>query len=297
MKNLINKRCVRDAVFLLAFGGLAPLSVVQAQSTTLLGTGASTTGNGTTLYDTPFSPNGSATVSNPVPGGLGTGITTGAPATTTAGVWTLNATGGLGVFAVGINTADTSAQTSLSSNTLQFNAASSGLLSNLGTGTSISESWLASGTFNTPNIALAPNTTYDLSFNVDGHSGLLNTGLGITPTFTVQLLDGSGNPLVSNGNGSLIDLVGLLGSNTGGSGTVNLTFTTGATVAPGAISIDFAGSSVLNSTLLSVGNQNFATVSNLNLTAAPVPEPGGMVLFGLGVLVVLRRHRSGRLPA
>ena len=280
---------------LLSMSSFLTLGSAQAQ-TTLLGTGASTTGNGTTLYTTPFTPTGNATATVSSAGlPLGTGISTATAANNSAGLWALTATGGTGIYAAGANLATTVAQTSLASNTLQFNAVSSGVLSNIGTNTSVNESWNALAKFNAPNITLTANTTYTLSFSVDGHAGLLNTGIGITPTFTVEMLDGSGNPLVSSGGSQLVNLVGLLGSNTGGSGTITLTFTTGATVAPGAISLDFAGSSVLNTSVLTIGNQNFATVSNLSLTAAPVPEPGSMVLFGLGVLVVLRRHRPGRL--
>lgn len=268
--------------------GLALAASCDLMADPLVGPGSS--------YTSIFSPSGSATVDTP-DGGLLSLSLGGSVGPTAIGLWDVQAAGGASVSLVGLGLLETGSQVALTGSSLQFNVSNndSSLLGFLGTGTSIASSWGATATFNTPGLelTLAPNTRYDLSFDVDGHNGLLETGLGINPNFNVQLLDGNGNALNSTSSGTLISIAGLLGSGVT-SGTVNLSFVTDSSVASGPIGVKFGGDANLNTTALGLGT-NFATVSNLSLSATPVPEPSGAgLIFVTGVCLALRRRGRGR---
>lgn len=244
-----------------------------------------------TSYPSLFGPSSSLTV-NPPNGGL-LNIQVGGSASGPLGdYWTASATGGASVSLLGIGLTETGAQVALTGSSLEFNVSNSGAVGNLLDAglDGLSASWTATAHFDDAGnqLLLAPNTIYRVSFDVDGSNGLLNSTLGITPAFSVQLLDGGGNAVGSAGSGTLVNIVGLLGTGVP-TGRATVDFVTSSSVnSLNAASLRFNGSALLNATALGLGT-NFATVSNVDISA--VPEPSIFGLSCLGILTVLRRRR------
>ncbi|MBE7498245.1 MAG: hypothetical protein HS117_25185 [Verrucomicrobiaceae bacterium] len=189
---------------------------------------------------------------------------------------------------------ESAAQTTLSGAGLQFNISNDNdsLLGLLGTGTSVHYAWEAVAYFDTPGIALsyASDTIYNISFDVDGNNGLLDTVAGLTPSFTFELIDGLGNALASDTSGTLVNIAGLLGNGVP-TGTIDLDYTLGGIVPTGPVGIRFRGDALVGASALSLGT-DYATISNLIITATPVPEPDGVLLAGLsGLMALLQRKR------
>lgn len=257
--------------------------------TTLVGTGSA--------YSSIFSPPSSFTYSNPSAflGILSLGYDSPSPTgiTSSNGIWNLAANGGASISLLGIGLLESQAQTQLAGGTLKFdidNSAGS-LLSHLGVGASIHYSWDADATFNTPGSVLnySPNTTYHVSFDLNGNAGLLNSVAGVNPTFQFELVDSTGHVLTDTASGTLINVAGLLGTGVP-SGTINLDYTLGNTVPTGAIEARFLGDAIVGATAVGLGT-DFATVSNLTITASPVPEPaGGLLIASVGMITLLRRR-------
>ncbi len=248
-------------------------------------------------YTSIFSPSSAATYSVPGGGGFLSVTLANGTAETTSGIWDLKAQGGANATLLGGSLLDSSAQTQLTGTALKFdiNNSPSSLLGFLGVGTSIHYGWDATATFNTSGseIDYTPNTTYHVSFDVNGNHGLLNSIAGVTPTFEFELVDGNGNPLTDTASGTLINIAGLLGTGVP-SGTINLDYTVNGTAPVGPIGVRFIGDATVGATALGQGT-DFATVTNLNITASPVPEPGGGLLIGvIGLLALVRRHRRMR---
>ena len=162
------------------------------------------------------------------------------------------------------------AQARLTGSALEFNMVSEGLLSLLGTGLTLN--WNATATFDKEGavVNLAPNSVYDVSFDVVDGSGLLNSTLGITPTFGIELLDGADTAAGSSSGNTLVNIIGLdlveVVGGPQGTGRATVRFRTGATVGSGAAKVRFTGSAVLPVDLLGIGS-NFATISNLLVDA------------------------------
>ncbi len=210
--------------------------------------------------------------------------------TKTSGIWSLKAQGGANTSIVGIGLFESAAQTSLTGTALEFNISNDNntLLGLLGVGTSLHYAWQAQATFGT--LSYTPFTNYHVSFDVDGNNGLLDSVAGLTPGFSFELVDGAGNALTSTSSGALINIAGLLGTGVT-SGTVELDYTVAGSAPSGAVGIRFIGDATLGATALSLGT-DFATISNVNITASPVPEPGsGFLVAALGAAVLLRRRR------
>lgn len=220
-----------------------------------------------TSYPNVFAPAGHATV-NPPNGSLFSIVLGGSAGPVQSGIWSMRATGGAGVSLLFLGLLETGARTEIDGSALKFKVSnnSSTLLGALGVGTAITTSWEATASLNQPRAvkALQPNSQYKVTFHVDGSNGLLESGLGIVPTFTAELLDGSGAQVASESSGTLINLLGLLGTGVT-SGTVTLTFNTGAVVPAGPPSLRFRGSSVLNTTVLGLGT-TFATIDQLTIS-------------------------------
>ncbi len=170
--------------------------------------------------------------------------------------------------------ASTGAQTKLTGSALQFNLSNTpgALLSELGVGTGLTLNWSATAKFDDAGkeLVLVPGGVYDVSFDVDGGSGLLNSVLGVTPSFAVEMLDGGGTSIGYSGGGNLANILGLdfveIVGAPAGSGRVTARFRAGANVASGAASIRFTGSAILPASLGDTGT-NFATVSRLSVVA------------------------------
>lgn len=212
--------------------------------------------------------------------------------TTTAGIWTLTAQGGSNISALGAVIDQSGAQTALTGTSLQFNrdnGPNTALLNLLGTGTNLNYAWDATAAFTGFNYA--PDSRYTLSFHVDGADGLLQGLSGVNPTFAVQFVDGAGNPLTVNNGTTSVDLIGLLGFGIS-SGDVTVTMDTGSVAPTGPVSVRFLGDATVNSVASPLVDNNMATVSNMNLAVAPVPEPAGALLVMVcGVCVMFRRRR------
>lgn len=213
------------------------------------------------------------------------------------GLWDLTAQGGANATIL-LSLTQSAAQVALTGSALQFQISNdnNSLLGLLGAGTSIHYAWQAVAYFNTPGdvLSYSSNTHYSVSFDVDGNNGLLSSVAGLTPSFTFELIDGLGNTLASDNSSSQINIAGLLGSGVT-TGTVNLDYTLDSTVPTGPIGVRFTGDAQVGATALSLGT-DFATISNLNITASPVPEPGGtMLIAAVGLLMLLRRRRLGML--
>jgi hypothetical protein len=166
----------------------------------------------------------------------------------------------------------TAAQAKLAGSALQFNLNNDPveLLGALGVGTGLSLNWSATAKFDDSGetLNLAPNSVYDVSFDVDGGSGLLNSTLGITPVFAVELLDGADAPVGYSGGGLAANVLGLdlqeIVGAPAGSGRATARFRTGANPSTAPASLRFTASAILPVSLLSIGS-NFATVSNLTI--------------------------------
>ncbi|WP_395738902.1 hypothetical protein [Prosthecobacter sp.] len=255
----------------------------MSAQTTLVGSGSSYSdifpSSSPVLYDVPGGGLASITLSN--------GSTT-----ATRGLWDLTAQGGANATIL-LSLSESAAQVSLTGSALQFgiNNDNNLLLGLLGTGTSIHYAWDAVAYFDTPGSVLTytPGTQYSVTFDVDGSNGLLSSVLGLTPSFTFELIDGLGNTLASDSSGTLINIAGLLGTGVP-TGTVSLDYTLGGSAPTGPMGVRFHGDAVVGATALSLGT-NYATISNLDITATPVPEPDGSILIASAGLVLLLRRR------
>lgn len=260
------------------------LQTARAQNA-LVGTGSS--------YNGIFTPADSVTYD--VPGGGLLSITLDNGSTTASrGIWDLTAQGGANATIL-LSLTESAAQTALNGSALEFNISNDNdsLLGLLSTGTSIHYAWEAVAYFDNPGdiLSYAPDSSYNISFDVDGNNGLLSSVAGLTPSFTFELIDGLGNALSSDGSGTLINIAGLLGSGVT-TGTVSLDYTLGSTVPSGPIGVRFLGDANVGATALSLGT-NFATISDLNINVTPVPEPNGCVLIAsVGLATLLRRKRK-----
>jgi MYXO-CTERM domain-containing protein len=237
----------------------------------------------------------------PIPGGTLLGVHLGGSASGSLGTyWQAQATGGavLGSNVLGeVRLAETGAQVALHNGGLEFNISNDpdSILGALGVGLGLTMSWSATATFDAADeeLFLLPNTVYRVIFDVDGSNGLLNSTLGLTPTFGIEMLDGAGNPVDAPAEGGTLvniiglELLGIVGSPPE-SGRAVVDFQTGATVGGGAAGLRFTGSAILPATALNIGT-NFATISNISVTA--VPEPSAFALGLLGVAFALRRRR------
>lgn len=271
------------------FALLTIVNVITLQlnaQTPLVGTGSG--------YSNIFSPADQITYDVPGGGGFLSVTVTDGTATKTSGVWDLQAQGGMNATLLVVGLTESAARTSLTGTGLQFNISNdpNSLLGILGSGLSVHYGWEAEARFDTSGVLnYQPNTMYNISFDVDGNEGLLNAIANVTPQFTFELIDGSGNALASQSDGSLINVAGLLGANVG-SGTVNLSYLTSGSAPTGPIGVRFTGDATVGASAVGLGT-TFATVTNLNITATPVPEPGGAALLGaVGMLFLLRRKRS-----
>lgn len=210
--------------------------------------------------------------------------------------WTASATGGAEGYLLGIHTVSTGAQVALTGNSLEFKIDNddNSLLGALGIGVSLALEWEATAKFDAPGdqLLLAPNTIYQVEFDVIGNEGLFSSTLGLIPQFGLELLDGNGNPVGAVGGGNLIDILGLelltiIGSPPDTQRAV-AQFQTVGSVPGGAASIRFTGSALVPATALGIG-EHYASVSGLSITQ--VPEPSSLVLGLLGVAVGFRRRR------
>lgn len=243
-------------------------------------------------YSNIFSPPDQITYAVPG-GGLAEVTVTDGTAAKISGVWDLTAQGGMNATLAGLGLTESAAQTSLTGTALQFNISNdpNSLLGELGSGLNVHYGWVAVARFNTSGVLnYEPNTLYNISFDVTGNGGLLNAIANVTPQFTFELIDGSGNALSSLSSGSLINVAGLLGANVG-NGTVNLSYLVNGTVPSGPIGVRFTGDAIVGASAVGLGT-TFATVTDLSITATPVPEPGSAALLGgIGMILLLRRKR------
>ncbi|MEZ5384077.1 MAG: hypothetical protein R3F13_01040 [Prosthecobacter sp.] len=273
-------RTTRAFIFVLAAFAILP----ACAQTPLVGTGSS--------YSSIFAPADSVTYD--VPGGGLLSITLDDGSTTvSSGLWDLTAQGGANATIL-LSLTESAAQTALTGTDLQFNISNDNdsLLGLLSGGTSVHYAWEAVAYFDTPGSLLnfAADTIYNVSFDVDGNNGLLSSVAGLTPSFTFELVDGLGNALTSDSSGTLINIAGLLGTGVP-TGTIDLNYTLGSSIPSGQIGVRFRGDALAGATALSLGT-TFATISNLNITSTPVPEPGGSVLIiSAGLMMILSRKR------
>ena len=264
---------------------------------------------GQTLVDTNNYPGlfsgspGDVTVSTPIPDGTALGVVIGGSASGNLGsYWTAQATGGsvLGSdlpLVPEVRVLETGAQVALNGTGLEFNISNDpdSLLGNVGIGLGLALTWSATATFDEvgQELFLLPNSIYQVSFDVDGSNGLLNSTLGIVPTFGIEMLDGAGNAIDAPAEeGSLVNILGLelleiIGSPPETRRAV-VQFETGGNVGAGTAGLRFTGSAFLPATALNLGT-NFATVSNITVSA--VPEPSALGLGLLGLACALRRRR------
>lgn len=194
-----------------------------------------------------------------------------------------------------VRLAETGAQVALDGTSLQFNISNSpdSILGNLGVGLSLVLDWDATVTFDEPGLELllAPNTLYQVSFDVYGNNGLLESTLGLTPSFGVEFLDGDA-AVDSTSGGTLVNIIGLelldIVGSPPNSGRAVVQFETGNTVSGNAAGLRFTASALVPATALGIGTR-FASVSNLSVTQ--VPEPSCLALGLLGMTAGFKRRR------
>ncbi|MDB6078284.1 MAG: hypothetical protein JWO82_2031, partial [Akkermansiaceae bacterium] len=193
--------CAMKRSFTLTLATLAVSLTAHGQSLNINGTS----------YAGYFGPASNVTVTTPVTGLLDISFG-GTKSGTLNSYWTAQADGGAVISALGIPLANTGAQVALTGSALEFNISNNtSVLGSLGIGTSLGLDWSATSKFNVGGnqLVLAPNTTYEVSFDLGTGSGLLNSTLGLTPHFGFQLLDGAGTAVGSVGSGSLVNILGL----------------------------------------------------------------------------------------
>lgn len=246
------------------------------------------------FYLAPFSTPGSVT--HDVPGGGLLNVTlSGGTTSNNVGNWTLSAQGGANISLLGLGLLESGAQTALTGSSLRFGISNDtdSLLGALNTGTSLYYAWEAIVWFSTSGaeINFSPQSRYQVSFDVDGNSGLLDSVLGVTPSFSFQMVDAFGNPLTcDNTSSTLVNIAGILGTGVP-TGTLTLDYTLGDVVPSGPLGIKFSGDVYLDETALGAGT-TMATMSNLSLSVNSVPEPSGVMLLGsLALMVAMRRWR------
>ena len=189
--------------------------------------------------------------------------------------WNATAAGGAVVgtnILTEIRLAECGAKVALTGSALEFGLSNNpaSVLGALGTGLSVALTWSATATYDAAGneLILKPDTTYRIRFDVDAGSGLLGSALAISPSFGVELLNGTGNPVGYSGGGTLANLVGLelltvVGA-PAGTGTAVVDFRTGTSVPPGSAGIRFTGSATLPASILGIGT-TFATITNLQV--------------------------------
>jgi hypothetical protein len=202
--------------------------------------------------------------------------------------WSATADGG---STIGFGLAESGAQVALTGSSLQFNVANIGLIDNLIDGglAGLTTSWTATATFDKPGseLVLSSYTTYEISFLLDGDNGLLESIVGLNPTFTFELLDGNGQSVAESSNSTILNLVGIFGTGVT-SGTATFSFTTGDISDTDPASVRFSGGAILTPELLGIGS-NFATISNFSIVQ--VPEPSVCGIIALSGLLFLKRRR------
>lgn len=215
-----------------------------------------------------------------IPDGTPLDVQLGGNASGTLGTrWVADVSGGavlgsnlLGELAGELRLAETGAQVALTGSALQFNLShdSSSILGALDTGLGLSLTWSATAKLDAPGseLMLEPDTVYRVSFDIPAGGNLLNSALTISPSFSVELLDGAGVATGFSGGGGIANILGLqlapvLGQP--GMGRVTAEFRTSASVASSApASLRFKGAALLPAALLNLNN-NFATVTNLSV--------------------------------
>ncbi len=249
-----------------------------------------------TTYPDLFGPVGSVEVEAPPPAVLG--LTLGGNASGALGShWQAAADGGASLSLLGGGLLETGAVVGLTGSSLEFDISngSDAFLSALSIGASLSYGWTATATFDAAGSewVLAPDTLYQVSFDLLGSDTLFSSTGGLTPSFSVELLDGGGNAVASNGGDTVVNILGLslapVVGNPVGDSRATMTFLTPSSVDGGAASLRFVGDAELTATALGLGT-DFATISNLQVTA--VPEPAAFLTFaGSLPLLLLRRRR------
>jgi len=232
-------------------------------------------GTPTSQYPNVFSDAGTITVDPPDPGFLNVLSFGGSAGPADVGFWNLSATGGAGISLLGLGLLEAGAQIEIDGDSLNFGIESvdSTLLGLLGTSVFTTE-WSADLVLDEfgNEVALMPNSTYTITFDIDGTNGLLDSTLLVDSEVTLSLLGGDGNPVGEVNGSTLIDLLGLFG-NDATSGTASFTFETGSSVPAGPISLRFEASASLGATVLGIGEQ-FLEISNLIVTENPPVDPG-----------------------
>lgn len=204
----------------------------------------------------------------------------------------------IGADVLGLATADVqlAAYTRTQNDTLVFGrelvTTTGGLLGVLGStvtdltdqvvGASAINSW--SSTAIASNQNLTEGILYSASFTVQAGSGIDVDALSYA-NFT--LLNGA-VPVQSTGAEETLDLLSLLQL---GSDPVSINFEFIAPAGFNELTFQFDAATIADVNLLGSisGNQTVLEFSNFSL--APVPEPGSLVLFSTGMLLILRRRR------
>ncbi len=204
----------------------------------------------------------------------------------------------IGADVLGLATADVqlAAYTRTQNDTLVFGrelvTTTGGLLGVLGStvtdltdqvvGASAINSW--SSTAIASNQNLTEGILYSASFTVQAGSGIDVDALSYA-NFT--LLNGA-VPVQSTGAVETLDLLSLLQL---GSDPVSINFEFIAPAGFNELTFQFDAATIADVNLLGSisGNQTVLEFSNFSL--APVPEPGSLVLFSTGMLLILRRRR------
>jgi len=224
--------------------------------------------NSASNYSDLFGPDGSEVTVNPTDALIGLEVD-GSKSESLGTYWKATAEGGASLKIVA-GVAETGAQVALNDGGLQFNVSNNqaSIIGALGTGGALDLDWSATATLNKAGsqLLLTPNTTYQLTFDVDGSNGLLNSTLGISPTFGVELLDGAG----AAGGGTVVNIIGLelLGivGSPPRSGWAVVQFQTGSAVSSGSAGVRFTGFASAPATVL--GLIGFGSFSLLRHRAA-----------------------------
>ena len=136
--------------------------------------------------------------------------------------------------------------------------------------------------------ALVANSTYTLSFEM-GYNGSSGLAGNANYSFSIGTLNGSTFSALNTASGGPVSNSGVFISGFAGE-VQSVTFTTGASVGPDVVAVQWAQTNTPSS------GATFLAIDNVKLSYVAVPEPsayaaifGGLALFGM---MIVRRRRQ-----
>lgn len=211
----------------------------------------------------------------------------------TGGGWAITAQGSTGVWAAGLVTARSNAQTNVSSNALNFQTVTSGLSSLLGV--SLTMNWSGSSTVTGSNTwDSLGSTSYVYQFDANLNNSFVSGAVDLFGSIKLEIKAGATTLYSQTGLAQILGVTSITNT-TYNNAQVGFTYNQ----ALGPLTITWSATSALNTQLLSLlgGNtQTFYQVSDTAIYVNAIPEPSfySSIALGLGGLYLGKRYRRLR---